>query len=141
MGDKTIKSYNIFSRNQQKIQKKTSQLYAGNPDGGVLAAAGQEVVLGAGAELEPGHRGFVPAQHLQGGPGGARLRTWGRYIVVKINREHRHMCLHTRGPGDQVHGAAVQARGHEVAAGGVEGGGHGCRGDTVRQQQGRAHPM
>ena len=91
MGDITIKGFNIFSRNQQKIQKKTSQLYAGDPDGGVLAAAGQEVVLGAGpgAELEPGHRGLVPAQHLQGGPGGARLRTWGRYIAVKINKEHR----------------------------------------------------
>ena len=89
MGDKTIKGFNIFSRNQQKKQKKTSQLYAGNPDGGVLAAAGQEVVLGPGAELEPGHRGLVPGQHLQEGPGGARLRTWGRYIVDNMYREYR----------------------------------------------------
>ena len=112
-------------------------MYAGDPDGGVLAAAGQEVVLGPGAELEPGHRGLVPAQHLQEGPGGARLRTWGRYIVT----ENTDMCasLHTRGPGDQVHGAAVQARGHQVAAGGEEGGGYGHRGDAVRQQEGRAH--
>ena len=131
----------IYFQEINKKYKKTSQLYAGDPDGGVLAAAGQEVVLGAGpgAELEPGHRGLVPAQHLQEGPGGASLRTWGRYIVVKINREYRHMCLHTRGPCDQVHGAAVQARGHEVAAGGDEGGRHGHRGDAVRKQQGRAH--
>ena len=65
----------IYFQEINKKYKKTSQLYAGNPDGGVLAAAGQEVVLGAGAELEPGHRGLVPAQHLQGGPGGARLHT------------------------------------------------------------------
>ena len=78
----------IYFQEINKKYKKTSQLYAGNPDGGVLAAAGQEVVRGAGpgAELEPGHRGLVPAQHLQGGPGGARLRTWGRYIVDNMYR-------------------------------------------------------
>ena len=79
----------IYFQEINKKSKKTSQLYAGDPDGGVLAAAGQEVVLGPGAELEPGHRGLVPAQHLQGGPGGASLYTQSRYIVVKINREYR----------------------------------------------------
>ena len=61
----------------------------------------------------------------------------GRYIIT----ENTDMCasLHTRGPGDQVHGAAVQARGHQVAAGGDEGGRHSHRGHAVRQQEGRAH--
>ena len=94
-GRQNNQKFQYIFKKSTKNTEKTSQLYAGNPDGGVLAAAGQEVVRGAGpgAELEPGHRGLVPAQHLQGGPGGARLHTWGRYIVTE-NTEYRHVSTH-----------------------------------------------
>ena len=98
METKQLKVSIYFQEINKKYKKKTSQLYAGDPDGGVLAAAGQEVVRGAGAELEPGHRGLVPAQHLQGSPGGARLRTWGKFSVL----QRTQTCVRVYTPGVQV---------------------------------------
>ena len=138
MGDKTIKSFNIFSRNQQKIQKKHhSCMLAILTEVSLLQLArrwcwerGQNWSRVTVASCQPS-----TCRGDQGEPASAP----GADTSWITCTENTGMCLHTRGPCEQVHGAAVQARGHEVAAGGEEGGGHGSRGDAVRQQQGRAH--
>ena len=139
MGDKTIKSFNIFSRNQQKIQKKHhSCMLAILTEVSLLQLARRWCwERGRGQNWSRVTVASCQASTCRGNQGESASTPGGRYIVT----ENTDMCLHTRGPGDQVHGAAVQARGHEVAAGGEEGGGHGSRGHTVRQQEGRAHLM